>query len=327
MYTPLGEEKLKNGETLEIGVVLGPDAEWQRRLVPFLGHKGPDYSAHIRRSLEAPLDALQTRFYVGRIGEELAAQIMIVGDRGAGILGHVFTRPEHRRKGACGQVMRHQMEDCRRQGFRALCLGTGYDSPPYWIYHSFGFRGLAEGTGRMKWTAEPGAEAELFRPAASSIRDVRWDDWGYFDLLAYEPVLPNEELPRCTALGLKGQDSVEGPFAAFQFRREREPRIQARALVSEHGATVGWAFLSPDLRWFRDAWLLDLHTHPNFASRLPELLASVELPHDAPVAAYTTTPQGPKAAALLGAGLRATALLPAWLSDSAERRDLQIWTR
>src|SRR5690348_4939393 len=100
MYTELATETLKSGERITVGVVRGPDAEWAGRVVPFLGHKNPDYRAHITRALEGPLDGLQTRFYVGCLDGEIISQVMIVGDRGAGILGHVFTRPEQRRKGA-----------------------------------------------------------------------------------------------------------------------------------------------------------------------------------------------------------------------------------
>src|SRR5689334_12378719 len=114
MYTPLGSAKLNSGETLEMGVVAGPDAEWAPRIGPFLGHKGPGWCDHIQRALEGPLDRLETLFYVGCIGEELVTQVMIVGCAGAGILGHVFTRPEHRRKGAYRQLMARQMEDTRR---------------------------------------------------------------------------------------------------------------------------------------------------------------------------------------------------------------------
>jgi hypothetical protein len=325
MYTRLAAETLKSGERMEVGVVLGPDADWLPRIAPFLGHKGPDYSAHIRRALEGPLDGLETRFYVGSVDGRIVSQVMIVGARGAGILGHVFTCPEERRKGACALIMRHQMDDCRRAGFQALCLGTGFETPPYWIYHSHGFRGVAAGTGRMKWLAEPDAEERLFREAAVSVRDLRWDDWGYFDLLAYQPVLPDEELPRCPTLGARAQDSVEGPFVTYQLRRERELQVQAKVLVSAAGATAGWALLSPDTHWFRDVWLLDLHAHPRFTRHLPDLVGSLELPA-APVAAYLTRPEGPRAAALSGLGFRRTAVLPRWLAHDG-RRDLAVWLR
>ena len=326
MYTALGQETLKSGEPMEVGVVLAPDPEWLPRIAPFLGHKTPDYGEHIRRSLEGPLDELETRFYVGCAGGRIVSQIMIVGGRRVGILGHVYTRPEDRRMGACSRIMRHQMEDCRREGFRALCLGTGFETPPYWIYHSFGFRSIASGSGRMKWLAGPDAEEDLFRPSPATVRDVRWDDWAFFDLLAFQPVSPGEELPRCLTLGARAQESVEGTFVSFQVRREREAQIQAKALVSSAGATAGWALLSPDTRWFRDVWLLDVYAHPAFLGCLPDLLRSLEMPA-APVVAYGTTPEGARAAALAGAGFRRVADLPGWLAHEGTRRHVSVWMR
>jgi GNAT acetyltransferase-like protein len=324
MYTPLGTTTLKNGERMEIGVAAGPDPEWLPRIVPFLGHKPGDYRAHIRRALQEPLDDLRTRFYVGTVEDRIAGQIMVVGSRGVGIVAHVFTDPEDRRKGVCGHIMGHQMGNCRREGFRVLSLGTGFESPPYWIYHSFGFRSVAPGSGCMKWSVEPEAEAELFLHAPVRVRDLQWDDWGFLNLLALQPAAADEELPRCPAMGLKRQGSLEGPFVTFQVRREREPMIQARALVTEGGATVGWALLAPDPHWFRDTWILDLHTHPNFTHRLADLLAALTLP-DAPVAAYLTEPRGAKTAALSQAGFRPVTSLPAWINSEDRRLDLTIW--
>ena len=177
----------------------------------------------------------------------------------------------------------------------------------------------------MKWAAEPGAEEALLATGPAAVRDVMWDDWGYFDLLALQPVGPEEELPRSPVLGIKGQESAEGPFVHFQLRRERDARVQARALVTESGATAGWAILAPDRRWFGDVWALDLHAHPNFRHRLPDLALSVELP-DAPVAAYLTEPEGAKAAALQAAGFHRTTMLPDCL-ECGGRRSLTVWRR
>jgi hypothetical protein len=323
--TPGPDASLKSGEQLEIGVVLGADAEWRPKLVPFLGHKSADYAAHIRQAREGPLDALQTRFYVGSVEGRPINQVMIVGDRGAGILGHVFTRPEERRKGACQAIFGAMMEDVARAGFRVLCLGTGFESPPYWIYHSFGFRSIGPGDGSMKWLAAPDAETALFRPGPTSVRELQWEDWGFLDLLAFQAVGEEEELPRSPTMGLKGRGSLEGPFASLQARRAREPEIQGRALVSDSGATVGWALLGRDTRWFRDTCLVEAYTHPGFTAGLPALLASLEWPV-APVAAYLTPPAGPRAAALEGAGFVPAATLPGWLEQEG-RRDLTFWRR
>lgn len=341
MYERLGEATLKTGERMELGVITAPDAGWQDRIMPFLGHKQEPYASHIRRSHEGPLDALETRYYIGHLEGQVISEVMIVGARGAGILGHVYTLPEQRRKGAYQAVMAAQMGDMRRRGFRLLSLGTGFDSPPYWIYHSFGFRGIGEGRGEMVWAAHPEAEAELFRPGAVNARPVRWDDWGYFGWLGLLPLSADEELPRSRVLRLRGRGSAEGPFARLMLQTEAMPEFAVRVLHSEHGATVAWAILAPaatpgaggglgaapDPHWLPDAWTLDLHVHPGFAPSLPELLADVPWP-DAPVAAALTEPAGPKAAALETAGFTRAARLPDWFRGTdGSRRPVGLWTR
>ena len=326
MYTVLGREALKTGEQMEVGVALTPDEEWRDQIIPFLGHKGAAYSAHIRRSLEGPLDNLQTRHYLGSVEGRVITHVMIVGDRGAGILGHVYTLPEERRKGAYGKLMAHQMRNVAEEGFKVINLGTGFESPPYWIYHSYGFRSIGTGRGQMTWLAHPEAERELMSPAPTRIRPLEWGDWGYMDLLAAQPPTEDEELPRCRVMGLKDYGSLEGPYVAFTIRREDDGRIQANALVAETGATVGWAILAPDNHWWGDAWAVDLHAHPNFHQDYGRLVASLEWP-DVPTVAYASEPRGLKATALEAAGFRPTGTVDQVMSTETGRRSVTIWQR
>lgn len=327
MYERLGEASLKDGQPMEIGVITGPDPEWRDRIVPFLGHKSEPYASHIRRSQEGPLDHLETRYYIGHRDRQVLTEVMIVGARGAGILGHVYTLPEERRKGAYQAVMAAQMADMPRRGFRLLSLGTGYNSPPYWIYHSFGFRGIAPGRGEMCWRAGEDAEAELFRPGSVTARDARWDDWGFFGWLGLLPTTPAEELPRSRVMGLKDRGIMEGPYVRLMLTREQKQATVVRVLESEHGATVAWAILAPDAGWFSQAWLLDLHAHPEFQAHLPQLLAGMPWP-DAPVAAAFTEPAGPKAAALEASGFTRVSPLREWLrTGDGSRRDVLLWNR
>ncbi|MBI3909400.1 MAG: hypothetical protein HY320_00520 [Armatimonadetes bacterium] len=327
MYTPLGEAALNTGQRLECGVVLGPDAEWRDRILALLNHKGPEWAKQIRRSLEGPLDHLETRFYIGCTGGRIITHLMIAGARGAGILGHVYTIPEERRKGACTALMARQMAHTLQVGYRVLVLGTGFESPPYWIYHSFGFRSIAPGRGEMKWLAEPDAEAHLFRSAPVRVRDLRWDDWPWVDLLGRQPPTPDEELPRSPLLGLKEYGSLEGLFCFFQMRRGDSPEIQARALTTESGSTVGWAILGPDARWYHDVLLLDLYIHPHFTAHAGALLDCLEWPTEKPVVAYTTGRAGWKSAALAGVGFQPATQLEGWLRFADGRRNLVIWRR
>ena len=151
MYDKLGEVVLKTDERMEVGLITAPDAPHAEEVKQFLGHKGGNWEWHIQRCVTEVLDALETRFYVGKVDGRVITNIMTVEHEGVGILGHVFTLPQERRKGACKGVMGYQMEDFRERTGRALYLGTGYNSHPFYIYHSFGFESVFPESGFMKY--------------------------------------------------------------------------------------------------------------------------------------------------------------------------------
>src|SRR5919108_4934663 len=178
MYRPLGAATLKTGERVELGVVLGPDPDWAERIAVLLSHKPGEYRYHIGEALRRPLDELETRFYIGHLDGRPITHVMIVGARRAGILGHVYTVPAWRQRGAYSALMAAQMADTAAAGYRILTLGTGHGSHPYWIYHHFGFRSIAPGSGAMRWLATPDTEAQYLRPAMAMARELRWCDCG-----------------------------------------------------------------------------------------------------------------------------------------------------
>jgi hypothetical protein len=331
MYTHLGQATLKTGEQLELGCVRCPDPSWAAQVIPLLGHKSRESRDHFEQAFAGPLDELDTRFYIGTIGGVAVTNVMIVGALrpigGVGILGHVYTRPEHRQKGAYGALMDAQMRHVQADGYRMMVLSTGFETHPYWIYHGSGFRSIDGVSGKMKWLADTTAETEYLAPGPTTVRPMRWDDWAPLELLTYQPVLPQEELPRCFLFNLKGQGGVEGPFQTVRRRIRRNEPIRAVVLETERGATVGWAALQPDPFAFGDARQLDLYVHPGFEASAPRLLDSLELPSSAPISAYSTPPDGYRAAALQAAGFRQVAELPNWLAQNNQRLPLRVYTR
>ena len=314
MYTRLCCEILKTGEMMEIGVVRAPAPEWRSRLETFLSHKKPAFwLAQVAEALDGPLDDLESRFYVGQIDSRLVAQIMVTGSRGAGLLSHVYTLPTDRRKGAAHFLMQALVADGKKSGFRAIGLETTYDSPAYWIYHGIGFRSISDGNGCMIWAADSNAVEELFQPGPATIRDLRWEDWAFFNLLAAEPVALADDLPRSMLLGLEGQGDLEAAFIEFQFRRRQDPLIQARSLVSKAGATVGWALLGPSP--LPGAWWLDLHAHSSFKDHLPALVDSLVLPGTL-VLCCAAGPASPRTLALRPAGFKPMSELPPTLDPA-----------
>jgi GNAT superfamily N-acetyltransferase len=315
---------------MALGCVKCPDPSWGAQVIPFLGHKSRESREHFEQAFAGPLDSLDTRFYIGTIGGTAVTNVMIVGALrpagGVGILGHVYTKPAHRQKGAYGALMAAQMAHVREVGYRVLSLSTGFETHPYWIYHKHGFRSIDGVSGKMKWLADPAAEDDALRPGPTHVRPLRWDDWAPLELLTYQPLTSEEPLPRSTLFGVKGQGSIEGPFQAVQRRLRRKERLTVVVLETERGASVGWAALQPDPFAFGDALQLDLYVHPAFTRDASKLLAALPLDDATRVNAYTT-PDGYRAAALERAGFGHAATLPDQVSRDARRVPLHVYTR
>ena len=175
MYNTFGEVELKTGERMEVGVVTSPDGPHAEEMKQFLGHKPGNYKWHIERCVTEVLDALETRFYVGKLDGDVITNIMTVEYEGVGILGHVFTLPQQRRKGACKGVMAYQMADFPatvRQ--RTLSRHGLQQAPPYSIYHSFGFESVFPESGFMKYHVTEDFEERYFAPAPAVPKSVEW---------------------------------------------------------------------------------------------------------------------------------------------------------
>ncbi len=263
------------GRSLELGVVEAPDAEWRKPLEQFLAHKDDFWLAEVSAALAGPLDDLESRFYIATLDGRAVGHVLISGHRGVGVVSHVFTLPEARGQGVAGALLGAAIADRRAAGYDLLTLTTGHGSSAYRIYERHGFASVAPGSGIMRWEARPGALTERFRVEPTFISGLRWQDWGFLNLLASLPAGPDEELPRSPLLGLEGQGCVEGAFIRLQWMRQQSPGIQCRALVTLSGATVGWSILAPSEHEGR--WRLDFWVHPLFQDRLSDLVEALDL--------------------------------------------------
>jgi GNAT superfamily N-acetyltransferase len=280
MYQDFGPVKLKTGEAVQMGVVIGPDLQWQERLVKLLAHKGNDWSWQNAEVLRADL-GIEARFYIVHRDGDPISNILIAELAGVGILGHVFTRPEERQKGSMGQLMARQMSDFRARGGKALFLGTGFDSHPYHMYESFGFRGIEAQSGYMEFytTSKEDFEAQYFAKGKAEIEPLDWTHW------PASPALFMADVPgrvRCAPEEMFGRGSTEGPFVPLlrdqAQRREKNLPPRAVALRSKRTrAVVGLAMWGNHPLW-PDTRLVDVFCHPNFWRKGKELLAALELP-------------------------------------------------
>jgi GNAT superfamily N-acetyltransferase len=322
MYELLDRETLKTGETLEIGVVTSPEEEYAPGIEELLSHKGEMWRAHIRAALEGRAERLETRFYLGLIEGKPVANIMTVERLGVGILGHVYTRPEQRRKGICHAVMSRQMEHFRQRGGHVLTLGTGFESPPYWIYHGFGFRSLKGGF--MRYAVEPdhAFEERWFAPAPAQVKPVAWE---HAPLIALIASLPGAEYLRSVAWRYAGIENLERALIEFFARQLAGDPVGGCVLESETGAVAGCATWHPHPLW-SDVWLVDSFTHANFPAQTPDLLEGLEVPPGKQIA-YLDAQAREKAALYESCGFVLEGTLTRFLRADGEPRDVWVYGR
>ena len=323
MVRELAEVTLKSGEVMQCLVVEEPEACWAADVQELLVHKREHVLWHIQRSIAGPLDELETRFYLGVVKGEAVGNIMTVEHDGIGILGHVFTQPDQRRKGIASHIMAAQMRDFQEREGRVLTLGTGFDSPPYWIYHSFGFRSIAAGSGAMWYWRQPEQMEELWRAAITGVASPLWQHWPLVNLLCIQP---DGDRLRHAARRLWGPRNFEGDFTRYQRELEAEDSaITARVLENEARLVVGWASLEDDPVWGGAAALLDLLIHPRAWDAAGDLLSALPLPSK-PILAYADQ-DSPKNDVLRAHGFKQQSSWQDWLPVGGETHGINCWLR
>ncbi len=246
-------------------------------LVDFLRHKGSPWVEDIHRRLAGQCPGSADRFFVAYDGDRLAAHAWYAvaqRDRRLGLLGHVFTQPEYRRRGLATRVIEAATADFAAQGGRVLQLFT-YNPLTVPFYERLGFEQLRHsrsahaGDWSMRWP--PGAEsmaAEWLAPAAARIRDLAAADLPQYCLvynLDYSIRL--KDWAQGIGLGLEAE-------AAFITTRNR---VGGACRVLDNGQTiVGAASLMPcSFAHQAHVATVDCYVHPRFAAEAANLLADV----------------------------------------------------
>jgi hypothetical protein len=310
MQQNLGTVVLKNGERVEAAVIAAPDAAWADRLKGFLAHKGEPWNWGNAEVLTKPT-GVETFFCVLHRNGVPFSNVMTCEVNGVGLLGHVFTRDEDRRKGACKKLMELQMEHFRARGGRALFLGTGFESPAYRIYACHGFQGIEEKSGYMQYyvSTREEFEASWFARAATETEPLAMTHWP-----TLAPLFAGDfqGQVRCARLGIIGRSSGEGHIlrALYDDRLPIEGREPSTLVVRsrQSGAPVGFAAYGSHPIW-AELRLIDVFCHPDFWDRAGDLLASLPLPPSGHFIAYADVGWTGKDRTLRRAGYRQTAVL------------------
>ncbi|MDF2439235.1 MAG: FR47-like protein [Abditibacteriota bacterium] len=329
MYERIDNVLLKSGEHVEAAVITGPDAAWRERILELLGHKPPVYNWQNAELLSEEV-GVDVRFYILHRDGTPISHMMTTTLQGVGILGHVWTRPDERQKGAASALMDRLMQHFVAQGGQALFLGTGYDSHPYHLYRSRGFEPIEAGRGLMRFSSASYAdfEATYFAPVTlesdmqseTQIVPLGWPHWPTCPALFlsdYAGVVRN------VALKLFGRMLTEGPLLPLiqSERARRREGEAARAWVLQKnttGATVGLATWHDDVQW-PDRRLVDVYCHPDYWNEAPALLSQLAVPPDKYVIAYADESCEPQLQAYYDSGFKIVTTLPRWLAiDSAQ---------
>ena len=305
MYECLGQVELNTGEVVDAGVVHPPDSAWTEGLVDLYRdfEIGPWHQA-FAQILSHEIGA-EVRFYVLHRSRTPLASMMTVEDGGVGLRGNVWTRPSERRKRACAGLMALQMRDFRARSGRGLYLFTDYLSVPYRIYSSFGFQGVARGSGHMAYYSLPAEdfEAGYFDPGET---DVEAFDWAHVP--AAHPLFMGDYpgLVRCAPLGLVGRWSPEWPLVGLLNTESRRlaareaPRAVALRNLST-GAVAGFATWAHRSRG-KGTCVIDVYCHPAYWSSAGDLLDALQTPSASRLLAYADTGCEAKAQFLRRAG-------------------------
>lgn len=327
MYTELGTTKLRSGEEVRAGLVLGPDAEWATRIAPMLRHKGEPWNWQIESLLTRTLD-VEPRFYILHRDGVPFANVMTVERDGVGIFGHVWTDEADRRQGASTRLIELQMADFTARDGRALYLGTGYDSPAYHIYTRFGFRSVEPGSDYMAYFADDdaaGFDSAFFAPGPLAVEPLDWRHWPLLQPLCFDGA---PQAVRNVGMQIIGRVIAEGGPMPFMQQNEAraaagEPPAAVVLVNTETGSVHGVASAMEHPLWLGKT-LVDLYCHGDAWSAGPALLDALALPADAELVAYCDA-GATQQTFLSGYGFRPVASLPQWCSaDVSGRRPVDV---
>ena len=84
------------------------------RLADFLRHKGSPWIEDIERRLAGTIAGAKDYFYVARCEGQLVGHAWYTvanTDPRLGLVGHIFTHPDHRQQGIARQLLEHIMRD------------------------------------------------------------------------------------------------------------------------------------------------------------------------------------------------------------------------
>lgn len=249
---------------------------WRGEITGFLRHKGSPWIEDISRRLRGRVPGAEDHFYVFLDDANVVAHAWYTVSRAdprLGLVGHIYTHPEWRRRGIARQLMRTLMTDFRARGGQVMQLFT---STPYSVelYQQEGFENVYSGQvyHDTDWYMRyPTPCAPLltnwFQSSDVSIRKLRYADLPQYCLLYnQEPGAPLKDWVQRVGLGLEAEFAFLQSIAASK-------RGDCTTCVLDNGQTiVGIASVARvTFPYQSHVGLFDLHLHSAYLSQASKL--------------------------------------------------------
>jgi predicted GNAT family acetyltransferase len=272
VWCKIDEIPLKTGEIMEIRMVKAPDDCHRHGIASFLPRYSEIWLWHLNLALRGELNGLESRFYLGLLKGKIISNASTWEHGSIGIIGHLFTAENHRRKGACAALMKTQIQDFRNRGGKALIGGFKQSSYP--IAKSLGFRSIVNNCEAMRHDLDRNFGKTYFSATNASCRDSLWMDWPGVSLLY---TVKQGWCLRSMRHKIFGPYDYEDYF--LEDMRERSRRLCiSKVLLSEKGNIVGHAALTFKHHPKGTFWLLDFFIHPTSVSYMDTMLDAVRFP-------------------------------------------------
>jgi hypothetical protein len=273
MWSKMGEILLKTGETMQILMVKTPDHYYERSIVSFLSYANELWRWHLNLAVRGELGDLEARFYLGLLKGRIISNVSTWEHGSIGMVAHLFTARNHRRKGACTALMKAQMQDFLSRGGKVLIGGFRPSSYP--IAKSLGFQSIIDNSEVMHYYLHSNLDKEYFQAKKVFCRDSTWKDW------------PGISLLFGVKRGWRVRSMKHKVYGAFDyedyFLKDMRERFMglciSKVLVTEKENIVGYATLTSKHRGKNSFYLLDFFIHPAVASCANTMLDAMDFPH------------------------------------------------
>ena len=297
-YRKIKEVVLKDGQPAEVGMVIAPEAGWQKRLCAYLNAPPAPEGPHFHQFLlTEDLPGLEVRYFVMLRDSEIVGCIFTTVGASVGYINSTFVPRPQRQLGIAGNLMAALEADFSGRGGKVRFFTTRTGSPAEGMFEKFGYRAVWERSGRTGMEQHYGMSTweDVFsgEPDETQVEDMTWAHWAPHRALmwtrdgdGYHPLVGNflTRIQECSAVD----------------------QMRWKALVMPDGQLVGTAVARPQDRWGKGeavSYVLDLYVHPRFRDGI-ERLFEATMPKEGHVQIFLDRASKEKVAFFVERGFR-----------------------